>query len=69
MQVPLTFSGIGTREVAFSAIFANYFATETAIAVALLGNVRVVLPPVITLIFLRRYLRELLESIKLSKPL
>lgn len=54
-QLPVTFGGIGARDVALVLLFSPYMTAEQAAAVGILTASRNLLPPLAALPFLRRY--------------
>lgn len=61
-QLPFTFSGIGSRDLALVALLAPYASAETAAAMGILTVTRNLLPPLAGLPFLRPYLETLLAA-------
>jgi uncharacterized protein (TIRG00374 family) len=61
-QLPLTFAGIGVRDVALVVLFAQYMSPEQAAAVGILSASRNLLPPLAALPFLRRYIALIVTS-------
>ncbi|KAI9130991.1 lysylphosphatidylglycerol synthase transmembrane domain-containing protein [Acaryochloris sp. CCMEE 5410] len=57
--LPLTFAGVGTRDAALIALYANYFDEPTGAALGLLCTMRYFLPAIGGLPFLRTYLATL----------
>jgi uncharacterized protein (TIRG00374 family) len=54
-QVPLTFAGIGTRDVAMVLLLSPYVPAEAAAALGILVSVRGLLPALVSAPFLREY--------------
>lgn len=55
-QLPLTFAGLGTRDIALVVLLAGYMAPESAAAVGMLIATRGFLPPLIGVPMMRPYL-------------
>lgn len=56
--IPLTFSGIGTRDFAFIYLYSAYFPAATGAALGLLATVRYIIPAIAGIPFLSQYLRK-----------
>jgi uncharacterized membrane protein YbhN (UPF0104 family) len=61
-QLPLTFAGLGTRDVALVVLMARYMAPESAAAMAVLISTRNFLPPLIGMPFMAPYLTSVLDD-------
>ncbi len=61
-QLPLTFAGLGTRDVALVALLANYMTPEMAAAMGVLISTRGLLPPLLGLPVIRPYLGSVLDD-------
>jgi uncharacterized protein (TIRG00374 family) len=61
-QLPLTFAGLGTRDVALVVLLSRYMAPETAAAMGVLISTRNLLPPLIGLPIMRPYLSTVVEQ-------
>jgi uncharacterized protein (TIRG00374 family) len=61
-QLPLTFAGLGTRDVALVVLLSRYMAPETAAAMGVLISTRNLLPPLIGLPIMRPYLSSVVEE-------
>ncbi len=55
-QIPFTFAGLGTRDLAFVVLLSPYATAEAAAAVGILSSTRVILPALAALPLLGRYL-------------
>ena len=64
-QLPLTFAGLGTRDVALVVLLARYMAPESAAAMGLLISTRNLLPPLMGLPIMRPYLSSVVEEARL----
>ena len=56
--MPLTFSGIGTRDFAFIYFYAAYFSAETGAALGLLATLRYIIPAIAGIPFFSNYIRK-----------
>ena len=54
--LPVTFAGIGTRDAAIIVLYQPYFSTEVGAALGLLCTMRYVIPALVGLPYLERYL-------------
>jgi hypothetical protein len=61
-QIPLTFNGLGARDVALVMVFAGYMTAETAAAMGILTATRGLLPPLAALPILRPYVAAVVEA-------
>ncbi len=61
-QVPLTFAGLGARDVALVVLLAGYMAPEEAAALGILISTRNLLPPLAALPIMRPYLATLVQE-------
>jgi uncharacterized membrane protein YbhN (UPF0104 family) len=55
-QLPLTFAGLGTRDLALVVLFSRYMSAESAAALGVLIVTRNLLPPLFGMPFMRSYL-------------
>ena len=56
--IPLTFSGIGTRDFAFIYLYSAYFPAATGAALGVLATVRYVIPAIAGIPFFSHYLKK-----------
>jgi len=56
--LPVTVAGIGTRDLALIAFFAPLASAELAAGVAILSHLRYILPALVGIPFMRRYLKD-----------
>ena len=56
--IPLTFSGIGTRDFAFIYFYAAYFSAETGAALGLLATLRYIIPAIAGIQFFSYYIKK-----------
>ena len=56
--IPLTFSGIGTRDFAFIYLYSAYFPAATGAALGVLATVRYVIPAIVGIPFFSHYLKK-----------
>lgn len=61
-QLPLTFAGLGTRDVALVVLLARYMTPELAAAMGVLISTRGLLPPLLGLPIMRPYLSTAVED-------
>jgi hypothetical protein len=61
-QLPLTFAGLGSRDLALVALLSRYTTPEAAAAMGLLTATRGFLPPLAGLFVLRPYLTALVAA-------
>jgi hypothetical protein len=61
-QLPLTISGIGTRDVALVVLLSHYMTPETAAAMGILIATRGLLPPLLGLPVMRPYLSTVMSD-------
>src|SRR5262249_5439496 len=61
-QLPLTFGGLGARDVALVALLSRYATAEAAAAVGVLTATRGLLPPLAGLTVMRPYLVALFDA-------
>ena len=57
--IPLTFSGIGTRDFAFIYFYSAYFPTATGAALGILATLRYVIPAIVGIPFFSHYLKKI----------
>lgn len=57
--IPLTFSGVGTRDFAFIYFYAAYFSTATGAALGILATLRYVIPAIAGIPFFSHYVRNI----------
>ena len=56
--IPLTFSGIGTRDFAFIYFYSAYFSAATGAALGILAMLRYVIPAIVGIPFFSHYLKK-----------
>jgi uncharacterized protein (TIRG00374 family) len=56
--LPLTFSGVGTRDVAFIYLYSTYLSAPAAAALGLLATLRYIIPAIIGIPFFSYYLKK-----------
>lgn len=61
-QLPLSFNGIGIRDVAIVFLLAPFTSPDKAAAVGLLTSTRVLLPPLVAIPLLRSYMSEVMKA-------
>jgi hypothetical protein len=61
-QIPLTFAGLGARDVALVVLLARYMTPEMAAAMGLLISTRGLLPPLLGLPVMRPYLSSTIDD-------
>ena len=61
-QLPFTFAGLGTRDVALVVLLARYMAPESAAAMGVLIATRNLLPPLIGMPMMRPYLASVVDE-------
>jgi hypothetical protein len=64
-QLPLTFAGLGTRDVALVVLLASYMTPEMAAAMGVLISTRGLIPPLIGLPIIRPYLASVVDDARL----
>ena len=57
--IPLTFSGIGTRDFAFIYFYAAYFSAATGAALGLLATLRYIIPAIVGIPFFSYYIKKI----------
>ena len=57
--IPLTFSGIGTRDAAFIYFYSAYISTATGAAIGILATLRYVIPAIVGIPFFSYYLNKI----------
>ncbi len=57
--IPLTFSGIGTRDFAFIYLYSAYFPAATGAALGILATLRYVIPAIVGIPFFSHYLKKI----------
>ena len=67
-QIPLTFAGLGARDVALVVLLAGYMTPEEAAAMGILMSTRSLLPPLAALPILRPYLAAVAEEARAWRP-
>jgi hypothetical protein len=61
-QIPLTFAGLGSRDVALVVLLAGYMPPESAAAMGVLISTRGLLPPLIGLPIMRPYMASVVDE-------
>ena len=61
-QIPFTFAGLGARDVVLVVLLARYMTPESAAAMGVLISTRGLLPPLMGLPIMRRYLSSVVED-------
>jgi uncharacterized protein (TIRG00374 family) len=62
--LPLSFSGIGTRDLAFIYFYSSYFTAETGAALGVLATLRYLIPAIFGIPFFIKYMKiKLLKKI------
>ena len=56
--IPLTFSGIGTRDFAFIYLYSAYFPAATGAALGVLATLRYIIPAIVGIPFFSHYLKK-----------
>lgn len=64
-QIPLTFAGLGTRDLALVVLLSRYMAPETAAALGVLISTRGLLPPLLGVPIMRPYVAMALDDARL----
>jgi glycosyltransferase 2 family protein len=57
--IPLTFSGIGTRDFSFIYFYSAYFSAATGAALGILATLRYVIPAIVGIPFFSHYLKKI----------
>jgi uncharacterized protein (TIRG00374 family) len=66
-QLPLTFAGLGARDVALVVLLAGYVRPESAAALGLLISTRNLLPPLAALPIMRPYLAAVMDQVPMGR--
>ena len=66
-QLPLTFAGLGARDVALVVLLSGYARPESAAAMAILISTRGLLPPLAALPIMRSYLSTVVDEVRVAK--